>query len=208
MLTFCRRDGATPSGIHGHQPTSRPKTVVVAWAQVGAGRADLLAPAIEVKRVPYHVRAEPKTSVMKYAVELDLTEIEVVERVQQPFEAGRPILVGGKPFRVEEIEEIRISHTELPSSEVLPKIRAMMDESRRSGNIAVVVLPDARPMRRFKEQLRDPLRLLLLLQGEKGMRVDGVLGGMPNGNTIGRGPARHARSATDTRLFDWEARLR
>jgi len=87
--------------------------------------------------MPYHIRAVPKTSPMKYAVELDLTELEVIERVQQPFEAGRPILVGGKPFRMEEIEEIRISYTERQSSEVLAEVRAMMDESRRSGNIVV-----------------------------------------------------------------------
>jgi len=87
--------------------------------------------------MPYHVLVEPKQSPMKYAVELDLTELEVVDRVQKPFEAGRPILVGGKPFRIEEIEKIRVSYTDRPSAEVLREVRSMMEESRRSGNIIV-----------------------------------------------------------------------
>lgn len=85
----------------------------------------------------YHVRVTPKTSPTRYAVELDLTERDVIQRVKKPFEAGRAILVGGKPFRVDEIEEIRISSTNLPSAAILPDVRAMMEESRRSGNVLV-----------------------------------------------------------------------
>ena len=73
--------------------------------------------------MPYHVRIEVK-GWHHDAIRLDLSSQELEDRILTPYYNGDPILIGGQTIGSQEIEKVRISHTEEPSDRILPGIRS------------------------------------------------------------------------------------
>lgn len=72
----------------------------------------------------YHVRITLKSNRSHDEVKLDLTKDQLIERFVQPYYQGRPLIVGGRTIPSDDIERIRITHTEQASNELLPLVRA------------------------------------------------------------------------------------
>jgi predicted nucleotide-binding protein len=88
--------------------------------------------------MPFHVRISSRSSRSKDEVVLDLSREQLEDRILKPYRRGLPIVTGGKTIPLEDIERLRISYTDEPASELIPRIKARLQAQRdRSG---VVVL--------------------------------------------------------------------
>jgi uncharacterized membrane protein YeaQ/YmgE (transglycosylase-associated protein family) len=105
--------------------------------------------------MPYHVLVVPREHPTDVAYSLDLTEQQVIERVQRPYESGGALVVSGRTIRPGDIKEVQISCTEDPSAVVLLEVRRILASSR---SIVNQLMPPQRWMitdHRFSEDVTD-----------------------------------------------------
>lgn len=81
----------------------------------------------------FHVRITQKSNPTHDSVELDLSENDVEETIARPYQDGEEFLCGGDVIDPFDVQTIRINETELPSRDLLPKIRAERDEDYIEG---------------------------------------------------------------------------
>jgi predicted nucleotide-binding protein len=74
--------------------------------------------------MPYHVRITSKSDRSHDEVRLDLSEAGLRERVIQPYDEGRPIVIGGRTIPPDDIERVSITYTDESSTELLPIVKA------------------------------------------------------------------------------------
>ncbi len=79
----------------------------------------------------YHVSITKKSDRSWDVVWLDLHWEELEERIIAPYHAGQPITINGQSISVDDIEQLRITETEIDSSH----LRLEVEQERRSGNV-------------------------------------------------------------------------
>jgi predicted nucleotide-binding protein len=89
--------------------------------------------------MPYfHVRVTRKSERSHDALELDLSEGELQERIVQRFLQSKAFMCGGQPIPPSDIEVIRINVTKEPSKVLLPKIKARREKEQSESNWVVI----------------------------------------------------------------------
>lgn len=92
--------------------------------------------------MPYfHVRVTRKSNRSHDALELDLSEDELHDRIVQPFLQAEAFMCGGKPILPSDVETIRINVTEESSKVLLPKIKIRRELERRKSSGIVIGAP-------------------------------------------------------------------
>ena len=97
--------------------------------RAGDDMAEVTPAGIEADATYYHVRISTKSS-PRDEVRLDLSLGELTSRFLEPYREGRPMVAGGRTIPIDDLTKIRISHTDLPSAELRPRVEA---ERRRQG---------------------------------------------------------------------------
>lgn len=86
----------------------------------------------------YHVRVTKKSNRTHDALELDLSEDDLKERIVNRFLDGKSFMVGGQPIPASDVEIIRINVTKDPSKVLLPEIKARLEAERRNSSVLVI----------------------------------------------------------------------
>jgi predicted nucleotide-binding protein len=93
--------------------------------------------------MPYfHVRVTRKSDRSNDALELDLSEGELQERIVQRFLQGKAFMCGGQPIPPSDVEVIRINVTEEPSKVLLPKIKARLAKEQNESDWVIIGISD------------------------------------------------------------------
>ena len=71
----------------------------------------------------YHVRITQKSNQSHDETKVDLTEEQLQERFVEPYKQGGPILINGKTIPPHDIDRIRISKSQDPSSKIIETIK-------------------------------------------------------------------------------------
>jgi predicted nucleotide-binding protein len=71
-------------------------------------------------------------------VRLDLSEQSLRERIVQPYDHGRPIVIGGRTIPPDDIERVSITYTGETSTDLLPIVKA----ERRASPVVVAISDD------------------------------------------------------------------
>ena len=79
----------------------------------------------------YHVRITQKSNAARTEVKLDFTLEELERRILEDYRKGRPITIGGKSIAADDIERVRISTTDLLST----NYRARAKQKRANSGI-------------------------------------------------------------------------
>jgi len=88
--------------------------------------------------MPFHIRLNRKSHPTHDEVKLDLSEADLDEQFLRRYREGRPILIGGVVVPVDDISYLKITHTENPSDDILPRLR----QEREQSSIIAVGLSD------------------------------------------------------------------
>ena len=81
--------------------------------------------------MPYHVRVSSKSNPYQDEVRLDLSFEELEQRFLLPYQAGRPIVIGGKTIPPDDLARIRINETQENSDQ----LRARVESERRASMV-------------------------------------------------------------------------
>ena len=85
----------------------------------------------------YHVRITKKSDRSWDIVWLDLHWEELEERIIAPYRTGQPITINGQSISINDIEQLRITETEMDSTQLRPEVERERQSRRVSTGISI-----------------------------------------------------------------------
>jgi len=88
--------------------------------------------------MPFHIRVKSKSSRTE-ETRLDLTREQLLDNYVIPYRRGEPLFIGGRSILSDDIDQVRITWTIEPSSDILPVVREDRARERRERSLVTTV---------------------------------------------------------------------